>query len=52
MVSEYISIESKSGTITFSGRGDSGEADITLEAGNEGLEELEAKEESKGDIQH
>jgi proliferating cell nuclear antigen len=47
VVSEYISIESKSGRITFSGRGDSGEADITLEAGNEGLEELEAKEESK-----
>jgi proliferating cell nuclear antigen len=47
VVSEYISIESKSGSITFSGRGDSGEADITLEAGNEGLEELEAKEESK-----
>ena len=35
VVSEYISIESKSGRITFSGRGDSGEADITLEAGNE-----------------
>ncbi len=47
VVSEYISIESKSGRINFSGRGDSGEADITLEAGNEGLEELEAKEESK-----
>ncbi|MDP8887402.1 MAG: proliferating cell nuclear antigen (pcna) [Thermoproteota archaeon] len=47
VVSEYISIESKSGSITLSGRGDSGEADITLEAGNEGLEELEAKEESK-----
>jgi proliferating cell nuclear antigen len=47
VVSEYISIESKSDRITFSGRGDSGEADITLEAGNEGLEELEAKEESK-----
>jgi proliferating cell nuclear antigen len=47
VVSEYISIESKSDRITFSGRGDSGEANITLEAGNEGLEELEAKEESK-----
>src|SRR5918998_449961 len=47
VLSEYISIESKSGSITLSGRGDSGEADITLEAGNEGLEELEAKEESK-----
>src|SRR5215207_7794939 len=35
VVSEYISIESKSGSITFSGRGDSGEADITLEAKEE-----------------
>src|SRR5919204_2593727 len=43
VVSEYISIESKSGKINFSGRGDSGEADITLEAGNEGLEELGIK---------
>jgi proliferating cell nuclear antigen len=47
VVSEYISIESKSGEIDFSGRGDSGEADISLEAGNEGLEELVVKEDSK-----
>ena len=47
VVSEYISVESKSGSITFSGRGDSGEANITIEAGNEGLEELEAKEEAR-----
>src|SRR5918911_3561903 len=47
VVSEYISIESKSERIAFSGRGDSGEADIMLEAGNEGLEELQVKEESK-----
>jgi len=47
VVSEYISIESKSDGIAFSGRGDSGEADVILEAGNEGLEELQVKEESK-----
>ncbi|MGH9993008.1 MAG: proliferating cell nuclear antigen (pcna), partial [Nitrososphaera sp.] len=33
--------------VGFAGRGDSGEADVSLEAGNEGLEELMVKEESK-----
>ena len=47
VVSEYISVESKTGTIIFSGRGDSGEANISLEAGNEGLEDLVVKEDSK-----
>lgn len=47
VVSEFISIESKSGRIDFAGRGDSGEASVTLEAGNEGLEELAVKEDSK-----
>ena len=47
VLSEYISIESKSDRINFSGRGDSGKAEITLEAGNEGLEDLAVKEESK-----
>ena len=47
VVSEYISIDSKPGRVAFAGRGDSGEADITLEAGNEGLEELAVKEDSK-----
>ena len=47
VVSEYISIESKSGVIIFSGKGDSGEANILLESGNEGLEELIVKEGSK-----
>lgn len=47
VVSEYVSIESKSGRVAFTGRGDSGEAEIGLEAGNEGLEELAVKEESK-----
>ena len=35
VVSEYISIESKSGRVSFTGRGDSGEADIGLEAATE-----------------
>jgi proliferating cell nuclear antigen len=47
VVSEYISIESKNGKIDFSGRGDSGEANITLVSGSEGLEDLVVKEESK-----
>ncbi len=47
VVSEYILMESKSGRINFSGRGDSGEAEISLEAGNEGLEDLAVKEDSK-----
>ncbi len=46
-MSEYVSIESKSGRVAFTGRGDSGEADIGLEKGDEGLEELAVKEESK-----
>ena len=47
VVSEFVSLDSKSGRITFAGRGDSGEADVSLEAGNEGLEELAVKEDSK-----
>lgn len=47
VVSDYISIESSAGKAVFAGRGDSGEAMITLEAGSEGLEELNVKEESK-----
>ncbi len=47
VVSDYISIESSAGKAVFSGRGDSGEATITLESGSEGLEELNVKDESK-----
>jgi proliferating cell nuclear antigen len=47
VVSEYISIESEPKKVEFSGRGDSGEGDITLESGSEGLEELSVKEGSK-----
>src|ERR1051325_888146 len=47
VVSEFISIDAKSGRIDFSGRGDSGEVSVLLEAGNEGLEELAVKEDSK-----
>jgi proliferating cell nuclear antigen len=47
VVSEFISLESKAGKINFAGRGNSGEASVTLESGNEGLEELVVKEDSK-----
>ena len=47
VVSEFVLIDSKTGKVDFAGRGDSGEASIVLEAGNEGLEELAVKEDSK-----
>ena len=40
VISDYILIESKQKEVKFSGRGDAGEADIILESGSEGLEEL------------
>ena len=48
VISEYISIESKQKQVQFLGKGDSGEADIILESGSEGLEELSMHEDSKG----
>src|SRR5919205_3417439 len=47
VVSEYISIESRHKQVQFLGKGDSGEADITIESGVEGLEELDVQEDSK-----
>ena len=47
VLSEYITIESESKSVRFLGKGDSGEADILLEAGNEGLEDLVTKDENK-----
>lgn len=47
VVSDYISMESSTGKAVFAGRGDSGEATISLESGSEGLEELNVKDESK-----
>ena len=47
VVSEYISIESNPKKVVFLGKSDSGEAEIILESGNEGLEELSIKEDSK-----
>jgi proliferating cell nuclear antigen len=47
VVSEYISIESDPKKVVFLGKSDSGEAEIILESGNEGLEELSIKEASK-----
>ncbi|HET7147831.1 MAG TPA: proliferating cell nuclear antigen (pcna) [Candidatus Nitrosopolaris sp.] len=47
VVSEYISIESESKRVEFSGKGDSGEADVILGSDSAGLEEIEVKEKSK-----
>ena len=47
VISEYLSIESKHNQVEFSGKGDSGEANIILESGSEGLEELKTQEDSK-----
>jgi proliferating cell nuclear antigen len=47
VISEYLSIESKNKQIEFLGKGDSGEARITLESGGEGLEEVDIREDSK-----
>jgi proliferating cell nuclear antigen len=47
IISEYISIESEPKKVEFSGKGDSGEADIVLDSGSEGLEELSINEDSK-----
>ena len=47
VVSEYVTIESQEKRLQFVGKGESGEVDIILESGNEGLEEIMVKEESK-----
>jgi len=47
VVSEYITIESAEKRLQFVGKGESGEVDIILGSGNEGLEEINVKEESK-----
>ena len=47
VISDYLSIESENKKIKFSGKGDSGEATITLESGSEGLEEVNIQEDSK-----
>lgn len=44
VVSEYISLHTDSNRVEFSGKGDSGEAEIVLESGSEGLEDLNVKE--------
>jgi proliferating cell nuclear antigen len=46
IVSEYLSIKSETSAIHFTGKGDSGEAEITLDPKSEGLEELNVKEQS------
>jgi proliferating cell nuclear antigen len=47
VISEYILIESKQQQVKFSGRGDAGEADIILDSGSEGLEEVAIQQECK-----
>ena len=45
--SEYVTMNSEKAKVSFLGKGDSGEVDIVLESGTEGLEELTVKENSK-----
>jgi proliferating cell nuclear antigen len=45
--SEYVTFNSEKGKVSFLGKGDTGEVDIALEQGTEGLEELAVKENSK-----
>lgn len=47
VVADYVTIEAIDNKVTFHGKGDLGEASITLEEGNEKLENLEVKENSK-----
>lgn len=46
VVSEYVEISSHSDKIEFIGKSDTGEADVIMEPSNEGLEEIEVKEDS------
>ncbi len=47
VLSEYVTIETEPKKIKFLGKGDSGEADVSVDAESEGLEELICNEESK-----
>ena len=46
VVSEYITLHTDTTRVEFSGKGDSGEAEIVLESGSEGLEDLNVKDTS------
>ena len=46
VVSEYITLGSEQTKIIFTGKGDSGEANITLDQSSEGLEDIAVKENS------
>jgi proliferating cell nuclear antigen len=46
VVSEYVTLGSEQLKITFTGKGDSGEANITLDQSSEGLEDISVKENS------
>jgi proliferating cell nuclear antigen len=47
VVSNHITIESKKEKLTFSGKGDTGKASVTLERASQEIPELEVKDESK-----
>ncbi len=47
VVADYVTIDANDNKVTFYGKGDLGEAAITLEEGNERLDSLEIKEDSK-----
>lgn len=47
-VSDYLTIKADESKIEFSGKGDSGEALVTLEKDNEKIQDLEVKEDSTG----
>ena len=48
VVSDYLSIKATANNVEFSGKGDSGEANINLEKGMEELEEISITQESTG----
>ena len=48
VVSDYLTITSSESSTTFSGKGDSGEVDISLENTQDEIQELSVKQESTG----
>jgi len=48
VVSDYLTITSSESSTTFSGKGDSGEVDISLESSQDEIQELSVKQESTG----
>jgi proliferating cell nuclear antigen len=48
VVSDYLTIASSESSATFSGKGDSGEVDISLESSQDEIQELSVQQESTG----